>query len=222
MIAVLEKAEHTLELLVKNVGLAMYVDKTHLIPQPFKGTGVIKLIILGQDPTVKDASNREKIKTVLNLDTNGSARAYLSGICQQIGIDLLRNGYATNLFKNFFTSPPTEIKDINIFKEFLGAWLPLLKEELAPFENVPMITLGEPVLKHLLAKETPHPLREHWGYMPEWKYGNLGLFKFVRPDENILGRQLFPFPHQPSLRREFYKKRLNDYISFMKKNAFPG
>jgi len=220
MNTILEKAEQKLELLAWDDTLARYIDTKYHIPQPYVGNGTIGLIVLGQDPTIKDIEKRKKIKTVLNLDTNGSARAYLSDLCQKTGIDVLQNIYATNLFKNFFTFPPTEIKEINIFKVFLDFWLPLLIEELSPFDNVPVITLGEPVLRCILKEERSSPLREHWGYTPEWKNGKFGSLKYVKPDDNFLGRILFPFPHQPTLRKRFYKMRKDDYIAFAKVTAF--
>ncbi|MCX6078805.1 MAG: hypothetical protein NTW32_04655 [Chloroflexi bacterium] len=127
------------------------------------GSGSIKLIVLGQDPTVKNEASRKSIKTVLNLDKNGSARAYLSGVSQKLGIDLKQHVYATNLFKNFFVQPPTQIKQIDIFQTFLPAWLPYLKDELAQYPDIPVITLGEPVLQTILMPGLPDRLREYWG-----------------------------------------------------------
>jgi hypothetical protein len=218
---IVHKAKIILEQIRQDENLGRYINPTLDIPRPFRGAGPIKLVILGQDPTIKAISKREKIKTVLNLDTNGSARSYLAGVCLGLGIDLKQNIYATNLFKNFFTSAPTEIKEISILKACLNPWLQLLIEEIAPFENVPVLTLGEPVLKLLLKEESKHPLREHWGYIAKWQSSLLfEKLKFVRPEDNRLGRVLFPFPHQPSLRKGFYKLRRNDYTEFMKKTAF--
>ena len=216
-----EKTKHILENLRRDEIVGKHIDPALGIPKAFRGEGDIKLIILGQDPTIKDVTKRSKIKTVLNLDTNGSARSYLSRVCLELGIDLKQNVYATNLFKSFFTAPPTGIKEINILKESLDPWLRLLQEELAPFDNVPVITLGEPVLKLLLKGDSLHPLREHWGYIAKWQSGL--LFKelnYVKPEDNRLQRTLFPFPHQPTLRKGFYRLRRNDYTDFMKVTAF--
>jgi hypothetical protein len=217
---IMEKSERRFEELCQNESLSKYLDPSLRIPKPYVGKGLIRLIVLGQDPTVKNAASRKSIKTVLNLDTNGSVRGYLSDVCQKLGIDLLKNVYATNIFKNFFIQPPTQIKEINIFKTFLPYWLPLLQQELALYPNVPVITLGEPVLQTILNQGMPTRLREYWGYTTEWKKGKLEPFRFIKPAENILGRTVFPFPHQPSLRKEFYKLRMDDYIAFMRKSAF--
>ena len=61
---------------VSNAVLVSLNKKNHIkkylselpIPEPFIGNGRIKLIILGQDPTVKNMESRKKIRTVLNLD----------------------------------------------------------------------------------------------------------------------------------------------------------
>jgi len=217
---IVEKAEHILETSSHDEVLAKYIDTRLCIPHPYLGNGPVKLVVLGQDPTVKNAASRRLIKTVLNLDKKGSARSYLACVCQGLGIDLEHNVYATNLYKNFFIQPPTQIKEIDIFRTFLNKWLPLLEEELAQFAGVPVITLGEPVLTPLLKSGVPIRLREYWGYTSEWEIGQLQPLKYIRPDNNLLGRTIFPFPHQPSLRKQFYKKRMNEYIAFMKASAF--
>ena len=215
------KAKITLENLRRDEKLGKYMDPTLGIPTAYRGTGQIRLIVLGQDPTIRDAIRRRKIDMALNLNKRGSAGNYLSRICRDIGIERKQNIYATNLFKNFFTSPPTEIQEIKILEECLNQWLPLLREELAEFDNVPVITLGEPVLRLLLKEESQHPLREHWGYKDEWqitsKFGNLN---YVKAEDNKIERILFPFPHQPSLRKGFYKVRMNDYTNFVKSTSF--
>ena len=217
---IIEGADQVLASLHSDNVLSRYIDASYPIPQPFQGTGEIKLIVLGQDPTVKDAKARAKIKTVLNLDKNGSVRAYLSGLSQKLGVDLQQNVYATNVYKNFFIAPPTQIKDIDIFKTFLPAWLPILKNEMAQYEGVPVVILGEPILKALVKGNAPRQLKEYWGYTPEWKTGRFGSPSHIKPDENFLGRTIYPFPHQPALRIPFYKKRMDDYIAYLKEKEF--
>ncbi len=98
-----EKIQQTIQQLSQNRRLGQYVDGTLSIPQPYRGLGVIRLIVVGQDPTVKDAEGRKVIRTALNLDRNGSVRAYLEGVCRELGIRLAENVYATNLYKNFLS-----------------------------------------------------------------------------------------------------------------------
>lgn len=214
------RANSILEQLKRDERLGQYVDGTLPIPEPYHGSGEIKLIVLGQDPTVKAVRGREAIRTVLNLDRKGSVRAYLAGVCNDLGLQLTENVYATNLYKNFFIRPPTQITEIDVFQEFLGFWLPLLKDELEPFPGVPVITLGEPVLTPLAGENVSTRVRDYWGYMPEWKEGKAKPFQYIEAADNQLNRILFPFPHQPSLRKEFYKARMRGYIAFVKATAF--
>lgn len=214
------RANSILEQLKQDEWLRQYVDGTLPIPKPYHGSGKIKLIVLGQDPTVKAERGRKTIRTVLNLDRKGSVRAYLAGVCNDLGLQLAENVYATNLYKNFFIHPPTQITEIDVFQEFFGFWLPLLKDELGPFPGVPVITLGEPVLAPLVGENVSTRVRDYWGYMPEWKEGKEKSFQYVRAADNQLNRIVFPFPHQPSLRKEFYKARLRDYVAFVKATDF--
>jgi hypothetical protein len=217
---IVEKANDILEKLSQDKVLAKYIDTTYPIPRNYVGEGQIKLIVLGQDPTIKDVSKRGNIETALNLDTNGSVHGYLAGVCQKMDIDLKQNVYATNLYKNFFITPPTQIRELDIFKEFLNPWLELLKDELAQYKAIPVITLGEPILFRLELFNPLKHLREYWGYTPDWKIGLLGPLQHLRPIDNLLGRTIFPFPHQPSLRKEFYKMRMDEYIEYMRVNAY--
>ncbi|MGE5437901.1 MAG: hypothetical protein ACM3O3_11780, partial [Syntrophothermus sp.] len=66
--------------------LKEFVNDKLGIPQVYKGNSEIKLIILGQDPTVKNEKSRSKISTVLNLDKQGALKSYLNNICNQLRI----------------------------------------------------------------------------------------------------------------------------------------
>lgn len=214
-----KQANHIFHSLAIDPDLGRFVDTSLPPPSPYRGTDRIRLIVLGQDPTVKDPAARANIKTVLNLDKNGSARRYLSGVCQRLGLKLTEHVYATNLYKNFFMAPPTQIADIDIFQAFTDTWLPLLQVELALFAKVPIITLGQPLLAPLLFDGVPALVRHYWGYREEWKSGAQGELTFISPEHNRLGRSLYPFPHQPSLRKQFYKSKMDDYSAFVKRTA---
>jgi len=206
--------------LKKDERLNQYVDWTLPILKPYCGLGEIKLIVLGQDPTIKDSENRKNIKTVLNLDKNRSVHAYLAGICNGLGIKITENVYATNLCKNFFIRPPTKINEIDIFKEFMKCWLPLLKHELELFESVPMLTMGEPVLTHIISRNVSNKLKDYWGYTSDWQTGKAKSFQYIFATENLLERVIFPFSHIPTMRKQFYKAKIKDYISFVRSIAF--
>lgn len=170
----------------------------------------IKLIIIGQDPTIKNEKQRCKINVTLNLDKSGAIRKYVEDICEGLNISL-SNVYATNLFKYFYTIPPAQTFDV--MEKHLEPNLTLLKKELAGFANCPIITLGEPVLKLLVGNNAK--VREYWGYDKKTGRTN-GKFKYVSANDNKLNRIIFPFCHQPSIRKDFYKNALSQYVDFVK------
>lgn len=217
---VAEKANRILRKIIADECLAPYIDACLAIPDVFVGAGEIKLIVLGQDPTVKDARKRREITVTLNLNKRGSVRNYMTQVCTGLGLDLKQNVYATNLLKNFFIKPPTQIKEFDIFAAFVPHWLPLLREELARFPDVPIITLGQPLLRALVVDESKGLVRKYWGYIKDWPDKPLLPFSFVPPEDNKLGRRFFPFPHQPSLRKPFYKATLPAYIEYLRTQAF--
>ncbi len=178
---------------------------------PFNEAGKdIKLIIVGQDPTIKNEKQRCKINYTLNLDKSGAIRKYVEDICDGLNISL-SNVYATNLFKYFYTIPPAQTFDV--MEKHLEPNLTLLKKELAGFANCPIITLGEPVLKLLVGNNAK--VREYWGYDKKTGKTN-GKFKYVSANDNKLNRIIFPFCHQPSIRKDFYKNALSQYVDFVK------
>jgi len=202
-----------------NGDLVKYVDFNYKIPEVFCGTENIELIILGQDPTVKSKASRSNITTVLQLNENYQLKKYLSKICTKLNIDLNKNVYATNLYKNFFIEPPTQINDVDIFEAFLPIWLPILLEELKVYEDVPVLVLGEPLLKAVTNSNCPKEVKYYWGYSKKWANGKLNQFFYIERNYNKLNRAIFPFPHQPSINRiKFYKTQFDSYCNFIASN----
>ena len=181
---------------------------------PYFGKDDIKLIIIGQDPTIRNEERRKNITCTLNLDKSGALRGYVEQICEGLGITI-ENVYATNVYKYFYSEPPA--KTFDVLKKHLEPNLRLLSKELSAFPNIPIITLGEPVLK-LLSNDDKVKVREYWGYNPHTGSSN-GKFKFVSDNENKLGRIMFPFCHQPSIRKQFYKDTFEKYIDYVKKES---
>ena len=104
--------------------------------------------------------------------------------------------------------------------KYLEYWFTLLLEELHEYPNIPIITLGEPILSPLLLPGTFKKVREYWGYDPKWEDGISHQLDYIKPKFNKLNRNIFPFPHQPSIRKKFYKTNLDKYTSFMKELMF--
>jgi len=197
--------------------LSPFVDFKLPIPCAHRGIGEIKLIILGQDPTIENEHSRRMITEVLKLNKPGKLRDYISRICHGLELDLDMNIYATNYLKNFFIDPPTKIKEIDVFKEFAPYWLPLLKEELAEFPQVPIITLGKPVLSMIVCQGASFDLKEYWGYKHNWKLVGRGEFRYIAPSDNCVKRHIFPFPHQQNNYIPFFSKYFEYYLAFTKK-----
>jgi hypothetical protein len=217
--AIEETAQGILQELAADPVLGEFVDSELPIPQPFRGSGPIKLVVLGQDPTVKRASERAKIRVVLNLDRDSNLRRYVSRICQGLGLELDRHVYGTNYVKNFFVRPPTQIKENDVLAGASRWWLPLLLDELAPFAGVPVVALGQPLLGLLTTGDASRLVRDYWGYRPGWRSGEKGEFCSLAPGQNRLGRVVFPFPHQPSIGKPFYREHMDDYIAFVRRTA---
>lgn len=210
----------TMASLKRDSQLWRYVNPRLPIPAVYQGGGPIRLILLGQDPTVKDEASREKITRVLNLKGYGALHNYLKRICLDLGIELETNVYATNYVKNFFVEPPTQIKQMDLLERASHYWLPVLHEELDQFPNIPVISLGQPLLERIVTNGASGQVRDYWGYEPKWKAQKNRNWQYLMPGQNRLNRNIFPFPHQPSLRKTFYREHLSYYLQFMKSKAF--
>ncbi len=97
--------------------------------------------------------------------------------------------------------------------------MPLLREEIEEFENVPVLPLGEPVLNCLTKSPDRVLIRYSWGYEGPAKYGR--NFGCIKPTENILSRIIFPFPHIPGMAHKFYRQQMSGYLAFMKEYINP-
>lgn len=210
----LKKTEKVLK---SDLCLSKDIDFTLDFIPPFstaKNIENIKLVVIGQDPTVRNVNSRKDIKTTLNLDKSNSLKTYLEHVCQTLGVNLDEEVYATNLYKCFFHIPPAD--DETILTRHFKIWCDFLIREIEPFKNQIFITLGEPVLNQLIHSGNKK-VSYYWNYIGETK-SNLD-FKYSKLNENYLQRKLYPIAHQPTWsRNEFYKKYLTDYLRFIKIN----
>jgi hypothetical protein len=215
-----ERAGEILRRIATDPVLGPLVDSSLPIPRPLRGDGTIKLVILGQDPTVKNQHERAKIRVVLNLDRGGNLRRYITRVCEGLGLDLDRHVYATNYVKNFFVRPPTKIEELDVLGAASRYWLPLLQDELAELGDAPVIALGEPLLRALVTGSASTLVRHYWGYTRRWQAGEMANLQYLRPAQNRLERVVFPFPHEPSYRQKrFYKEQLGRYVGFVRRTA---
>lgn len=195
--------------------LKRYIDDTGLsAPLPFRGSGPIKLIILGQDPTVRSMKHRQEIKVTLLLDKPGRLPNYLRDVCGKLGLDFERNLYATNILKNFFIDRPDQLAKKEypgLIQQAFAYWRNFLLEELSEFKDLPVITLGEPVVNCLSV--SPVLIRDFWGFQGPACYD--GEMKHILPNENILHSHIFPFPHIHGFGHKIYRNGLSRYTSYM-------
>lgn len=186
------------------------IDATLPCVKPFVGTKEVKLIVIGQDPTIKNENSRSLIRVSLNLDKpNGSLSKYLCTICQLCGISI-ENVYVTNIFKYFYSRPPAST--MQILRSHLSANLGLLQEELNAYPDAAIITLGEPVLQLLTGTDTR--VNKFWDYNKLSSISG-GNFKYCLSSDNGLNRIFYPYPHQPSSIKRFYKAYLESYSKFL-------
>lgn len=107
---------------------------------------------------------------------------------------------------------------MNIFEKFTPVWLPFLIEEIDEFPGVPVLTLGEPLLGIIVKEGASRKVRQYWGYKSTWQQGEKDDFQYLPADMNTLMRKVFPYPHQPSLQKKFYRKYLSEFNQFTRRN----
>ena len=174
----------------------------------------VKLIFIGQDPTVRRQESRKEINVTLNLDKENSLKTYLRTVCDVLQVDIEKEVYATNLYKCFFKIPPAD--DQTILTRQFKIWMDLLINELSVFKNTFVITLGEPVINQLIHSNSKK-VKDYWDYIGKTKSG--GNFKCNESFENYLQKRIYPIAHQPTWNRnEFYKSHLNNYLVYLKRN----
>ena len=220
---IVKKAEQAVQQLAADPSIGQYVDATLPVPKPFLRSEDIRLVVIGQDPTVRRAESRASITTVLNLDRGGSLRAYLDRLCTDLGLNLNEHVYATNACKGFFTEPPTAIDTCDVLTESANVWLPLLREELAHFPEAVVLSLGQPVLAMLVRPGQPTEMKHYWGYHRDWKReGTFQKMRLIQAEDSTVGRTIFSFVHEPTMRgarAEFYRQRRDQYIQFIRRES---
>jgi len=186
------------------------IDTSLLPVLPFRISSDIRLLIVGQDPTVKNEKSRGLIEYTLNLDKKGSLRNYVSEIADKLGLRF-ENIYATNLFKYFYSHPPE--RTMHVLHNHLEPNPNFLKDEISAYPTATILTFGLPVLRLLSRPDAE--AHEHWDYDKKTKRSSGGFTGCIAA-ENKLERDFFPLPHQPSLRKEFYNKTLDRYLEFVR------
>lgn len=212
-----KKLKTTKKLLLQDSILQNDIDFSHDFILPYSKadkTSNIKLVFIGQDPTVRREESRGEINVTLNLDKKNSLRTYLEIVCETLEIDLDKEVYATNLYKCFFKFPPAD--DQTILTRQFKIWMDFLINELTGFKNSIFITLGEPLINQLIHSNSKK-VNYYWDYIGQTKSGK--DFKCNEPFENYLQKRIYPIAHQPTWsRNKFYKTYLSDYLEYIKRH----
>ncbi|MBP6977467.1 MAG: uracil-DNA glycosylase family protein [Bacteroidales bacterium] len=114
----------------------------------YQQRGPVKLMLVGQDPTIFKDKNR--VKHVLMLDDiNGQLSRWLRNL---FGNELFNDLtiYATNLVKCTLENPPSTMPGggLNFLREYYANCKKYLEEEIKKFQPKILLTLGEP--SHIL------------------------------------------------------------------------
>jgi len=184
------------------------------VPPHWPANQNVKVILVGQDPTIRNKVQRSEMKCTLNLDRQGPLKSYVNIIMRGLGISADKI-YATNLFKYFYTAPPAETFDV--LEQHLLPNMELLKKELQLFPDAIVLFLGEPILRLITHEnhKSSSKMTKFWDYNSVEKASN-GYFSFLSGNDNYLERDVFPLPHQPSITKAFYKNTLNSYLAFIR------
>lgn len=162
-----------------------YLDTEKPFPEPFRGDGSIKAIILGADPSNPDGNI---LHTVFDLNLQGKRdRRYFSAIEQNIGeIGLeYRNIYVQNVCRNYFEK--VTYKHKSNWKKAAALWLPILKKELDGFfpRDIPVLATTEIILQILLKN------KQDFRHVAD--YYSLKEPTPIPENQNHMGRDVFPF-----------------------------
>jgi hypothetical protein len=160
------------------------ISNIYPFPKPFSGTGKIKAIILGADPTHIVSGQPQVLTTVFELDNPKSPywRSIARNIAQIPGLNM-KNVYVQNVCRNYFT---LETSKNNHWEEIAREyWIPFLKNELDDMfdPHVPILMTTEFILNAALKDPKKRiPANELYSQC-----------KTIAGDENLFGRELFGF-----------------------------
>ena len=216
-----ERCREILAELKSDEVVGVYIDDSLPVPKAFRGSGPIRLVILGQDPTVEELESRRRVETVLTLDRPGSnLYRFVERVCEGLRLKVDLNVYATNVCKNFFTEPPVGVKAHDLIARTWPKWRDLLLAELDRFPDATIITLGKPILGVLVQPPAPQDLKHYWGYVEGWKSAGRAAFRSVEANESTIGRRFFPLPHVTnSASTALYRTYFDEYLSFIRSAA---
>jgi uracil-DNA glycosylase len=218
----MQRSGEVVSTLARDPVLQAHVNPNPPLPRPFYGSGDIRLVIVGQDPTVANENTRKKVTTALMLNGKGHLTRFLSEVWTALGLSS-ENVYATNLCKNFFEKTPTQIEKtdgVDVIGLAAPHWLPVLRQELAWFPEALVITLGEPVVRSLVRPGFAQEVKSYWGYRQGWASKGFDPFCTATAEQTVIKRGFFPLVHLNTNRKsnsaKFYQARFKDCLAFLR------
>ncbi len=179
------------------------VHPMYPFPAPYIGSGEIKAIILGADPTRILNNSPQPFRMVFELDNEMSP--YWRGIGKNIELvdDLsMDNVYVQNLCRNYFTKETAKNQHwVRIAREY---WIKQLNDELDSRFNpaIPVLITTEFILNACLVKVRKVKARDIYGECLSfpWK-------------DNLFGRELLALYRHPAYSLQHW----NEYSQFLSK-----
>lgn len=183
-----------------------FVDLVHPMypfPAPYIGSGEIKAIILGADPTRIVNNSPQPFRMVFELDNEMSP--YWRGIGKNIELlDSLSmdNVYVQNLCRNYFTKETAKNQHwVRIAREY---WIKHLNDELdSRFSpTIPILITTEFILHACLVKAKKVKARDIYSECLSFPW-----------NDNLFGRELLALYRHPA----YSLQRWNEYSRFLSK-----
>lgn len=152
-----------------------------------------KLMLIGQDPTIR--VKKERVKQVLMLnEPNSQLRRWLSEIFGKENFEAMTI-YATNIVKCTFDKPPSSYRGKHFLRPYFENCKDYIVKEITHFKPTLVLTLGEPSHRYFnqvfdVSKQIDDSMKNSFGLTD----------KFFQVDWNGLS-----FKYSPSLHISTYR-----------------
>lgn len=165
-----------------------YVDSCEDFPEAYRGSGNIKAVILGADPTSFKDGKIRRLKVVFDLNLSEKRdKRFFSSIERNlnlIGLSL-EEIYVQNLCRNYFTRVTYDHK--KNWLEAASFWIEELDKELVARNidrNIPILVTSDIILKALVKDHTILKAKEYY---------SAPINVPILAENSLIGRPLVPF-----------------------------
>jgi hypothetical protein len=186
--------------LVKSLYPAEFFD-VEILPQPYKGSGDIKAIVVGADPSYEKGNGQFKVVFGLNDPNSPFFKSILENL-KLIGLGL-NTIYVQNLVKSYSKN---ETSKNSQWSKIALLWLENFKREIdSQFSReIPLLITAEIILKTIVFAEFRRSLKASKLYASN---------NIIQPEQNFYGRIIMPF-----YRHHDYKlNNWSEYARYLKR-----